>query len=161
MIEITFHCSSTEEAAALFAKLNAPGVLAGPDEYAAAGKDPDHVPAGTVTRTRKPKPAKDVPQVTNSEEAMAAAGAAMHAAAQVAPAPAPAPAAAPAANRYQSEIQPLVVKAAQAAGTDKVFALMQTFGVRRGQDVPADRLDELETGLRALISPAPTEEALL
>lgn len=140
MIQITFNCDTPADAVAILAKLNAgsipaplaeiaPSPLDGPDAAAGTAKD-------TKPRTRRSKPADDVPQITHSE-----------------------PAPAPAADRYLTEIRPLVVEASEKAGTPKVVALLASFGVKRGQDVPVDKLDEFEAGLRELLQ-SPEESVL-
>lgn len=55
---------------------------------------------------------------------------------------------------YDRDVRPVLAKAAtDPAMLKRIVALLAKYGVKRGQDVPADRLQDFNADLAALVSP--------
>lgn len=159
MIQITLTFPSYTAAAAALSRLDAPVFDSAPTAdlqsvtalQAAAGAEP----AEPAKRTRRAKAAEE----PRSEEQKAAAGAAMHAAARVdipqVTHSEPAPAADKAID-YATEVAPLITRAANnpGIGPSKTLAILQSYGARKGSEVPAERLGDLKLELEEALAAA-------
>lgn len=154
MIQITLSFPTYAAAAAALSRLDAPVFDSAPtadlQSVTALQAAAPAAPAEPAKRTRKAKPAEE----SRTEEQKAAAGAAMHAAARV-----EIPAAAPAADKaidYATEVAPLITRAANnpAFGPSKTLAVLQSYGARRGSEVPAERLADLKLELEEALAAA-------
>lgn len=154
MIQITLSFPSYTAAAAALSRLDAPvydsAQAADLQSVTALQAAAPAAPAGLAKRTRKAKAAEE----PRSEEQKAAAGAAMHAAARV-----EVPAAAPAVDKpvdYATEVAPLITRAANnpAFGPSKTLAVLQSYGARKGSEVPAERLADLKLELEEVLAAA-------
>lgn len=165
MIQITLNFPSYTAAAAALALLDAPQLIesaSAPVSEPQAASAPAQEPKRTRSRARK-----DEPQVTHSEaaeesrteEQKAAAGAAMHAAARVdipqVTHSEPAPAADKAID-YATEVAPLITRAANnpGIGPSKTLAILQSYGARKGSEVPPERLGDLKLELEEALAAA-------
>lgn len=152
MIQITLSFPSYTAAAAALSRLDAPVYDCAPaadlQSVTALQAAAPAAPAEPAKRTRKAKAAEE----PRSEEQKAAAGAAMHAAARVdipqVTHSEPAPAADKAID-YATEVAPLITRAANnpAIGPSKTLAILQSYGARKGSEVPAERLGDLKLEL--------------
>lgn len=147
MIQITLSFPTYAAAAAALSRLDAPVFDSAPTADLQSVTAPA-APAEPAKRTRKAKAAEE----PRSEEQKAAAGAAMHAAARVdipqVTHSEPAPAADKAID-YATEVAPLITRAANnpAIGPSKTLAILQSYGARKGSEVPAERLGDLKLEL--------------
>jgi hypothetical protein len=161
MIQITLSFPTYAAAAAALSRLDAPVFDSAPaadlqsvTALQAAGAEPIE----PAKRTRKAKATEKPSEEPRTEEQKAAAGAAMHAAARV-EVPAAAPAAAPAVDKpvdYATEVAPLITRAANnpAFGPSKTLAVLQSYGARKGSEVPAERLGDLKLELEEALAAA-------
>lgn len=154
MIQITLTFPTYTAAAAALSRLDAPVYDSAPaadlQSVTALQAAAPAAPAEPAKRTRKAKAAEE----PRSEEQKAAAGAAMHAAARV-----EVPAATPAADKaidYATEVAPLITRAANRPdiGPSKTLAILQSYGARKGSEVPAERLGDLKLELEEALAAA-------
>lgn len=147
MIQITLSFPTYAAAAAALSRLDAPVFDSAPTADLQSVTAPA-APAEPAKRTRKAKAAEE----PRSEEQKAAAGAAMHAAARVDIPQVTHSEPAPAADKpidYATEVAPLITRAANnpAIGPSKTLAILQSYGARKGSEVPAERLGDLKLEL--------------
>lgn len=154
MIQITLSFPTYAAAAAALSRLDAPVFDSAPTADLQSVTAPA-APAEPAKRTRKAKAAEE----PRSEEQKAAAGAAMHAAARVdipqVTHSEPVPAADKAID-YATEVAPLITRAANnhAIGPSKTLAILQSYGARKGSEVPAERLGDLKLELEEALAAA-------
>lgn len=159
MIQITLSFPTYAAAAAALSRLDAPVLdpasTADLQSVTALQAAAPAAPAEPAKRTRKAKPAEE----PRTEEQKAAAGAAMHAAARVdipqVTHSEPAPAADKAID-YATEVAPLITRAANRSdiGPSKVLAILQSYGARKGSEVPPERLGDLKLELEEALAAA-------
>lgn len=155
MIQITFSFPSYTAAAEALSRLDAPVLDPASTADLQSVTAPQAAPA-PAPRPRKAKAAEKPVEEPRSEEQKAAAGAAMHAAARV---EVPAAAATPAADKaidYATEVAPLITRAANNPdiGPSKTLAILQSYGARKGSEVPAERLGDLKLELEEALAAA-------
>lgn len=154
MIQITLSFPTYAAAAAALSRLDAPVYDSAPAADLQSVTAPA-APTEPAKRTRKAKAAEE----PRSEEQKAAAGAAMHAAARVdipqVTHSEPVPAADKAID-YATEVAPLITRAANnpAIGPSKTLAILQSYGARKGSEVPAERLGDLKLELEEALAAA-------
>lgn len=154
MIQITLSFPTYAAAAAALSRLDAPVFDSAPTADLQSVTAPA-APAEPAKRTRKAKAAEE----PRSEEQKAAAGAAMHAAARVdipqVTHSEPAPAADKAID-YATEVAPLITRAANnpGIGPSKTLAILQSYGARKGSEVPPERLGDLKLELEEALAAA-------
>lgn len=173
MIQITLSFPTYAAAAAALSRLDAPvfdsaptadlqsvtALQAAAAEIGAAGPHGFAAAAEPAKRTRKAKAAEKPAEEPRTEEQKAAAGAAMHAAARVdipqVTHSEPAPAADKAID-YATEVAPLITRAANnpGIGPSKTLAILQSYGARKGSEVPAERLADLKLELEEALAAA-------
>lgn len=154
MIQITLSFPTYAAAAAALSRLDAPVFDSAPTADLQSVTAPA-APAEPAKRTHKAKAAEE----PRSEEQKAAAGAAMHAAARVdipqVTHSEPAPAADKAID-YATEVAPLITRAANnpGIGPSKTLAILQSYGARKGSEVPPERLGDLKLELEEALAAA-------
>lgn len=154
MIQITLSFPTYAAAAAALSRLDAPVFDSAPTADLQSVTAPA-APAEPAKRTRKAKAAEE----PRSEEQKAAAGAAMHAAARVdipqVTHSEPVPAADKAID-YATEVAPLITRAANnpGIGPSKTLAILQSYGARKGSEVPPERLGDLKLELEEALAAA-------
>lgn len=163
MIQITLSFPTYAAAAAALSRLDAPVFDSAPTAdlqsvtalQAAAGAEP----AEPAKRTRRAKAAEKPAEDLRTDEQKAAAGAAMHAAARVDIPQVTHSEPAPAADKpidYATEVAPLITRAANnpGIGPSKTLAILQSYGARKGSEVPAERLGDLKLELEEALAAA-------
>lgn len=159
MIQITLSFPTYAAAAAALSRLDAPVFDSAPtadlQSVTALQAAAPAAPAEPAKRTRKAKPAEE----PRTEEQKAAAGAAMHAAARVDIPQVTHSEPAPAADKpidYATEVAPLITRAANnpGIGPSKTLAILQSYGARKGSEVPAERLGDLKLELEEALAAA-------
>lgn len=159
MIQITLSFPTYAAAAAALSRLDAPVFDSAPtadlQSVTALQAAAPAAPAEPAKRTRKAKPAEE----PRTDEQKAAAGAAMHAAARVDIPQVTHSEPAPAADKpidYATEVAPLITRAANnpGIGPSKTLAILQSYGARKGSEVPAERLADLKLELEEALAAA-------
>jgi len=158
MIQITLSFPTYAAAAAALSRLDAPVFDSAPTADLQSVTAPA-APAEPAKRTHKAKAAEKPAEDLRADEQKAAAGAAMHAAARVDIPQVTHSEPAPAADKpidYATEVAPLITRAANnpGIGPSKTLAILQSYGARKGSEVPPERLGDLKLELEEALAAA-------
>lgn len=149
MIEVKLAFSSVAEAVAFLADRNASMSVTG---LCAQGSNPQQ-----GQQEAPPKPSKG--KISGSAAPAVTASAAAASAPVEGPAPVPTPSPTPPAtiDYATSDLPGRIAKLVEAKRKDEVVALLTSFGVKRGPEVPADKLVAFAAALKAVEDKQPEE----